>query len=454
MTSIISRYSTCSSICTLASISDLEFGKMKGKENQGPADQAVRPRMSQTPLVQQPPIVTRRVGSSHPSIPESGSSSAATTAAAPCSLIQRFGFIVSISPGSSKVVTSIVAPSSPLHSPILSANVSMVSSLAKRSSKAVAPSISISGVGLSSPLSLGFPFGSTGISDVRLIVGTLRPIPGSRTLVLSSYQPSYHCTVIPDLRASPWPLGVLKEVNRPVAQSISGLWVLNHGNPSTRSYALTGMTTTSGSWTGAKWSIYWTVIAVSRLSLAGTITWPSRPWVVMCAAWWGSPSLMRRFGDITMLVAPQSMSARIHCNSLCWSRIWTAWTMCDASGFAIPHKYWLDMRAFGLSKTTLGLSEIWCGSISSNVAINALIPNDCNPSSRSSILSPRARYRERLASFLVVDYRRSAGIWFVFRLLGEQGFRGSWRMYISCTGMFYVSVIWSVCIFLPTSGFS
>jgi len=26
-------------------------------------------------------------------------------------------------------------------------------------------------------------------------------------------------------------------------------------------------------------------------------------------------------------------------------------------------------------------------------------------------------------------------------------------MYISCTGMFHVSVIWSVCIFLPTSGF-
>jgi len=211
-TSIISRYSTCSSICTSASISDLEFGKMIGKENQGPVDQAVRPGTSQTPLVQQPPIVTWRAGSSHSSIPEWGSSSAATTAAAPCSLVQPFGLIVSISPGSSKVVTSIVAPSSPLHSPIRRANVWMVSSLAKRSLNAVAPSISISGVGLSSPLSLGFPCGSTGISDVELFVSVLPPMSGSRTFVLSSYRPSYHCTIIPDLCASPWPLGYLMKL--------------------------------------------------------------------------------------------------------------------------------------------------------------------------------------------------------------------------------------------------
>jgi len=68
-TSIISRYITCSSICALVSISDFGFGMM-GKGNQGPADQAVRPGTSQTPLVQQPPIVTRRAGSSHSSIPE------------------------------------------------------------------------------------------------------------------------------------------------------------------------------------------------------------------------------------------------------------------------------------------------------------------------------------------------------------------------------------------------
>jgi len=70
--------------------------------------------------------------------------------------------------------------------------------------------------------------------------------------VFSSSQPSYHCTIVPDQLASPWPLGVLNEVDRPVGQSISNLQVLNHGNPSTRSYALIGTTRTSGLWTGAK----------------------------------------------------------------------------------------------------------------------------------------------------------------------------------------------------------
>ena len=70
-TSIISRYITSSSICALASISVFGFGYgMMGKGNQGPADQAVRPGTSQTPLVRQPPIVTRRAGSSHSTIPE------------------------------------------------------------------------------------------------------------------------------------------------------------------------------------------------------------------------------------------------------------------------------------------------------------------------------------------------------------------------------------------------
>jgi hypothetical protein len=159
---------------------------------------------------------------------------------------------VSISHGYSQGVPSIVAPSSALHSPIHRANVSMVSSLAKRSLNLIAPSISISGVGLSSPLSLGFQFGSTGISDVELIVGVLPRMSSSCTLVLSFYRSSYHCTIIPDLRASPWPFGVLDEVNRLVAQSISGLRVLNHITPSTRSYGLIGTTCTSGSWTRAK----------------------------------------------------------------------------------------------------------------------------------------------------------------------------------------------------------
>jgi len=298
-TSIISRYSTWSIVCTLASISYLGFGKLIGKEHQGPANQAVRPGTSQTPLIQQSPIVTRRASRSHSSIPEWGSSSAATTAAAPSLLVQHFGLIVSISPGSSKVVTSMVAPSSPLHSRIGRANVSIVLSLAKRSSNAVPPSISIAGLGLSWPVSFGFPSGSTAISDVELIVGVLPLMSESRMVVRLLSRPSYHCTIIYDLRAAPWPFGVLNKVSWPVAQSISGLRVLNHGNPSTRSYVHIGMTRTSGSLTGAKWSIYWTVIAVLRLSLTCGITLPSKPWVVMCAASWGSPSLMRSCGDVT-----------------------------------------------------------------------------------------------------------------------------------------------------------
>jgi len=238
----------------------------------------------------------------------------------------------------------------------------MVSSLAKRSSNVVAPSIALSGVGLFSQLSLGSLSGSTGISDVELIIGVIPPMSGSHISVLASSQPSYHCSIIPDLYASHWPLGVLNEVNQPVAQLISGLGVLNHGNPSTRLYAINGTTRTSSSWTGAKWCILWTVITVLWLSLPCTITWLSRPWVVMCAASWGRPSLLRSCADIMMLVAPQSLTARIRCNSPCWSCIWASWTMCDESHLAIPKKYWLNVRAFRLPKTTLSLSEIGCGS--------------------------------------------------------------------------------------------
>ena len=124
--------------------------------------------------------------------------------------------------------------------------------------------------------------------------------------------------------ASPSSLGVLNEVNRSVPQSISSLQLLNPGTPSTRSYALIGTTSTSGSWTGAILSIYWTDITVLRHSLACAISWPSRPCNAMCAASWRSPTLFSWCGDMKMLVAPHSMSAGIRCNSLCWSCIWTS----------------------------------------------------------------------------------------------------------------------------------
>jgi len=159
-------------------------------------------------------------------------------------------------------VTPIVAPGSQLHSHACGGNVLMVSSLAKRSSNAVAPSISMSGVGLFSALCIGFPSGSTGICDVELIIGVLPTMSGSHTLVLSSSRHGYHCTIIPDLRATPWPLRSLNEVNRPVARSISALRVLTYGNPSTTLHALIETTGTCGSGTGAQWFIYFTVSAV------------------------------------------------------------------------------------------------------------------------------------------------------------------------------------------------
>ena len=282
-------------------------------------EKRAKPRKSTTA------IMTRRAGSSHSRL--RGSPSAASTTTAHCSLVQLFGLIVSISPELAKLLTFIDAPRSPLHFSIRRVYLSIATSLVKWSLNAVALSISISGVGLSSPLSLGYPSRSTGISDLKLIVGRLPPMAGSHMFELLSSQPSYHSTMIADLRASPWQLGLLNEVNQPVAQLISGLWVLNHANSSTRSYALSGMTSTSGLWRGAKWSIYWSVIAVLWIFLACAIRWQCRLWVVMYTASWDSPSLLTGCGAMKMLVALQSMSTRIRSNSPCWSRIWTSWIM-------------------------------------------------------------------------------------------------------------------------------
>jgi len=73
--------------------------------------------------------------------PRSGSS-AATTAAAPGSSWPVLG---SVSPGESRVMSSKVTPSSPMHSPICRANATTTSVLARRSSNAVAPSVCIPG---------------------------------------------------------------------------------------------------------------------------------------------------------------------------------------------------------------------------------------------------------------------------------------------------------------------
>ena len=112
-------------------------------------------------------FVTRRAGCSHSWIP--GRCPAPSTAVAPCSLVQGFVLTVSISPGFSKLVTSIVTPSSPLLFPIRSANGWMVSSLAERSLNAVSLSSSISGV----------------VLEIRSTPGPSPPDGGAANVVLS-----------------------------------------------------------------------------------------------------------------------------------------------------------------------------------------------------------------------------------------------------------------------------
>jgi len=286
-------------------------------ENQSPADQAVHPWTSQSPLFRKPPSMTRHACSSDSSIHEWSSSPAVSTATAPSLLTQPFGFKVLISPGIFKVVTFIVARSSPLHSPIRRVNVSTVSSLANWSLNEITSSISISGVGLTSLLSLAFPSGSTWISKVESIVSILPAMSGSCTLVDSPSRPLYHCTIIPDLLASPSLLVVVNDVQRPETQFISSLCVLHHADPSTRSYALIRTTSTSSLWAGDQQPIYWNAISILRLSLTCMITWSFRLLVVMCATLWGSRSVLQCSGDMKMLVALQSMSACIRCNSPC-----------------------------------------------------------------------------------------------------------------------------------------
>jgi len=69
-------------------------------------------------------------------------SSAATTATALCSSRPALGSVI---PGESRVMSSKVAPSSPMHSPICRVNATTTSLLVRRSSNAVAPSVCIPG---------------------------------------------------------------------------------------------------------------------------------------------------------------------------------------------------------------------------------------------------------------------------------------------------------------------
>jgi hypothetical protein len=143
------------------------------KENLGPVDEVVRPGLSQTPLVRCNHSITCRAGSIYSIYLIVDSvllQQRPLLHDCPCSTL---GLIISTAPGSTTVVTSIVAPCSTLHSQIQIANVSMVSMQADRSSNPVAQSISLSGIGLSSLLSLAYPAGSAGWTYVVLIIGLM-----------------------------------------------------------------------------------------------------------------------------------------------------------------------------------------------------------------------------------------------------------------------------------------
>jgi len=102
------------------------------------------------------------------------------------------------------------------------------------------------------------------------------------------------------------------------------------------------------------------------------------------------------------------------------------------------------MREFKLSKTTFSLQEMWCSWTLLNMGINALIHNDCNSISNSSIHSCQVRLLERY-DICVVDhcwqYTRTC---IVCHPMKNWGYQWSYEVDILGTGMMYVLV--SCCI--------
>lgn len=351
------------------------------------------------------------------------------------------------------MVTAIIAPCCPLHSWIGRSNVVLVPWLAQRLSNAVASSIFLSEMGLSWPHYLGFSSWSTGISKVELMVDVLLPLSGSHTVVHSSMQPSYHCTIKSELCASRLLLKFLYVDSRPVAQSISGLRV------STMAHAVLDSMP----------QLAWLAPPVREPGLNDPHIKPS---LAPC----GSPlrgqssdhegnklwcALLRevvrvywQFAEIYRCLQHRNRWVFIFLAILRVDIfVKTSWTMCEESRLAVPHNHWHNVGPFGLSKTSLRFSAIVYSWNSSNLTITALESNICNPSSRSSILCCLARSQVRITSFLFVDYGRSAGVLFVFLHLEEQVFLGCWRVNILCTRALYVWVTCSIWMFLLRSEF-
>ena len=174
------------------------------------------------------------------------------------------------------------APGNPWHSPSCMASASTTASIARMWPNAAAPSSYISRE--SSSFVFSSPRSSGGLAPSAS--GMFAPCD---------------------------PFGIRRAVNQPLLQSISGFLALSHGKPKTRSYAFIGTTKTSDLSTGLRCPKYWTKRLAFRLSFAAIITWPLRPWEEVNAGLCGSSRFLSSLGDITMLIAPRSISAFTRC---------------------------------------------------------------------------------------------------------------------------------------------
>lgn len=149
------------------------------------------------------------------------------------------------------MITTIVAPSSPLSSPGHMVNNLIVLSLAKRSQTVSAPQIWAPGAGLSSLFTIHIPSGFTGISNDKLIEYIIAQLSVSCMVVYSLFHPSYHCTIIPHECSSPPAVSILSQVDQLVLQTFTSLQELKNRNRGSRWYALRITTCSSSVWTVA-----------------------------------------------------------------------------------------------------------------------------------------------------------------------------------------------------------
>ena len=281
------------------------------------------PTQAQWPAVQSLPSGLGKPAAVIQASPRRGSS-AATTAAALCTSRPALG---SVSPGEPKVISLKATPSSPTHSPVCRVNSTTTSMLLRRSSNAVAQSVCIPGP---RPRSLSFsPSETIGASAVVIGVISCTPhVPGDRR---ESIEPS---------RCQDWSWETMVRLVLDSTHSLSRLARLIclpvRDSPSTGL-----LSATSG----------------CPLNIASHL----RSW----RGWWcvppDIPSHLRSLGVMKILVAPQSIRAHTRCISPSLSRIGASWIMCAESGVSVPHRYWLNVLALGLSKTTLDFSEIRWG---------------------------------------------------------------------------------------------